>query len=64
MSQQNHNVNYLYTVDGITVWERLRVTRNFLLDRQTALKIAGLPPEEMTEREALEYAIYAPQREC
>lgn len=42
MSQQNHNVNYLVTVDGITVWERLRVIRNFLEDREIALEITEL----------------------
>lgn len=42
MSQLNRNVNYLFNVDGITPWERLRVIRNFLDERVRALKLAEL----------------------
>lgn len=54
MSQQNHNVNYLVSVDGITVWERLRVIRNFLEDREIALEIAELSmTKELDEEQAI-----------
>lgn len=46
MSQVNHNYDYLTVVDGHTVWERLRVIRNFLTDRRKALKIANLGKEK------------------
>jgi hypothetical protein len=46
MSQVNRNFNYLTVVDGHTVWERLRVIRNFLSDRRKALKIADLKIEK------------------
>lgn len=46
MSQVNHNYDYLTVVDGHTVWERLRVIRNFLTDRRKALKIARLHQEK------------------
>lgn len=42
MSQVNRNYDYLIKVDGLTVWERLRVIRNFLTDRRQALAIAEL----------------------
>lgn len=42
MSQVNHNYDYITTVDGFTVWERLRVIRNFLNERRKALKLAYL----------------------
>jgi len=42
MSQVNRNYDYLMSVDGLTVWERLRVIRNFLTDRKQALRIAEL----------------------
>lgn len=45
MSQLNRNYNYLSEVDGITVWERLRVIRNFLSDRKQALAISELSLE-------------------
>lgn len=49
MSQVNHNASYLYDVDGLTVWERLRVVRNFLTDRRQALALANL---ELEKKEA------------
>lgn len=42
MAQVNHNWTYLTVVDGHTVWERLRVIRNFLTDRRQALAVAEL----------------------
>lgn len=38
MAQVNRNLDYLITTDGLTVWEKLRNTRNFLDDRIRALK--------------------------
>ena len=46
MGQVNRNINYLTAVDGITPWERLRITRNFLGDRRMALKTAELSLEK------------------
>lgn len=46
MAQVNHNANYLYTIDGITLWERLRVIRGFLNDRKKALSLAILSKEK------------------
>ncbi|MFA7128811.1 MAG: hypothetical protein WC136_06575 [Sphaerochaeta sp.] len=64
MAQQNHNIDYINTVDGLTVWERLRVIRNFLQDREIALQIAKLGPDpELSPRELQEYEIMAPQLE-
>lgn len=45
-SQLNHNAAYLYAVEGITVWERLRVIRNFLEDRRLAYNLALLNKEK------------------
>lgn len=42
----NRNAAYLYEVDGLTVWERLRVIRGFLKDRKQALALAELAQEE------------------
>lgn len=39
MSQLNHNAAYIFDVDGLTVWEKLRNIRSFLRDRQKALAI-------------------------
>ena len=52
MSQMNRNVAYVYDVDGLTVWEKLRVIRGFLLDRQTELKLSKLKHEN-TKKEML-----------
>lgn len=49
MAQQNHNAAYLTVVDGITVWERLRVIRNFLTDRRMAVKMAEMGQEKFEE---------------
>lgn len=38
----NRNVAYVYDDDGLTVWEKLRVIRGFLLDRQTELTLRKL----------------------
>ena len=38
----NHNASYIFEIDGITVWERLRCVRNFLSQNRTALETARL----------------------
>lgn len=53
MSQMNRNVNYLTTVDGITVWERLRVIRGFLKDRELAMEIGNLGLEQLKVKQEL-----------
>jgi hypothetical protein len=52
MSQVNHNYDYVYSVDGFTPWERLRVIRNFLNDRRKALRIARLGQEKFEATKA------------
>ena len=44
MSQQNHNASYLFEIDGLTTWERLRVVRNFLEDRAWNLNNTSSTP--------------------
>jgi len=41
-SQSNHNASYIFEVDGITVWERLRVIRSFLANRRESLTVAEI----------------------
>lgn len=60
MSRVNHNVNYLYDVDGETVWEKLRTIRGMLDDRRRAYQIALLNKEENkkkfeNDKESFEY---------
>lgn len=50
MSQMNRNAAYVYDVDGLTVWEKLRVIRGFLLDRQTELKLSKLKHEDTKKK--------------
>lgn len=49
MAQVNHNVAYLTVVDGITIWERLRVIRNFLTDRKIAYNLTLMNSEKTQE---------------
>lgn len=53
MSQMNRNAAYVYDVDGLTAWEKLRVIRGFLLDRQTELTLSKLRHED-TKKKMLE----------
>lgn len=46
----NHNSAYVYIVDGNTIWERLRVIRNFLADRKKALALAEISFEQMLDQ--------------
>jgi hypothetical protein len=50
MAQMNHNSAYVYSVDGCTLWERLRVIRGFLSDRKKALALAEIGLEQMLEK--------------
>lgn len=50
MSQLNRNAAYVYDVDGVTIWERLRVLKTFLADRKKALALAELASEEIAKK--------------
>lgn len=50
MSQVNHNYSYIFEVDGHTVWERLRIIRNFLTERRKALALAELNQSNTEEK--------------
>jgi len=52
MSQVNRNFAYLTDVDGFTVWEKLRVIRNFLTERRKALAIAELNQEKFEHKKS------------
>jgi len=51
MARVNHNANYLFDVDGETVWEKLRVIRGMLADRELTLKMTDLNKEEFDKKE-------------
>ena len=70
MSQLNRNASYLYIVDGYTIWERLRVIRNFLEDRKQSLEVSKAKQKdtakkkETLDKDSFEYAeieIFEPQ---
>lgn len=68
MARVNHNVNYIYDVDGETVWEKLRVIRGFLQDREMAYEVAKLSMEDIDamDKDSKEYKkamIFKPQTE-
>ena len=42
MARMNRNAQYIYEVDGETIWEKLRVIRGMLQSRKNALAIANL----------------------
>lgn len=66
MSRVNRCASYIYDIDGETVWERLRVVRNFLVDRRNAYKIALLDQEraeELKETDPYEYKRYLIQKD-
>jgi hypothetical protein len=50
MSQSNQNAAYLLDVDGYTVWERLRMIRNFLDDRRQSLEHSELSIRETQKK--------------
>lgn len=45
-SQTNHNAAYIYTVDGVTVWERLRVIRCFIEQISQSVEMSEIDMEE------------------
>lgn len=52
MSRVNHNANYIFDVDGETIWEKLRNIRSMLDDRRRAYQLALLK-QEQTEAEII-----------
>lgn len=56
MSRMNRNANYVHVVDGETIWERLRVIRNFLIDRRQALQLAKLDLERQDSLDQTSFA--------
>ena len=61
MSRQNHNAQYIYDLEGETVWEKLRVVRNQLEQKKLALALAELAEEnsETTlDKNSYEYKQY------
>jgi len=60
MARVNHNANYIYDVDGETVWEKLRVIRGMLDERKRALALALLAKEEQEskDKDSIEYKKY------
>jgi len=61
MSRQNHNAQYIYDLEGETVWEKLRVVRNQLEQKKLALALAELSEEhsETTlDKDSYEYKKY------
>lgn len=65
MARVNHNVNYIYDIDGETIWEKLRVIRGMLNDRQRAYKHALLNKEQLESltEDSLEYKKYIIDKE-
>lgn len=49
MSQVNHFAAYIYEVDGLTPWEKLRNIRNFLEDRRHAYLVNKDALEKLDE---------------
>lgn len=69
MSRINHNANYLYDVEGETVWEKLRVIRGMLQDREIGYNLAVLELEHKESKydtdsyEYKKWMIHKPQQE-
>ena len=68
MARVNHNVNYMYDVDGETVWEKLRVIRGMLDDRRRAHAIGLLTKEQAekkfeNDKESFEYKKWLVERD-
>jgi len=49
-SRVNHESDYLFVVEGLTVWERLRCIRNFIEDRKSAIASGEIAKEEVEWR--------------
>jgi len=61
MSRVNHNAQYIYDLEGETVWEKLRVIRNQLSQRKLAYKLAELnkeKSEQTLDKDSFEYKEY------
>jgi hypothetical protein len=60
MARQNHNANYIYDVDGETVWEKLRVIRSMLDDRKRAYQhsLLSIENSESLDKNSIEYKNY------
>jgi len=64
MSRGTHNANYMYDVDGETVWEKLRVIRSFLSEKEIILAenellIKDLEKKHSTiDKDSFEYKKY------
>jgi len=62
MSRVNHNANYIFDVEGETVWEKLRTIRGMLGDRRRAYELALLKQEqaeaELDETNTYKYREY------
>ena len=69
MSRVNHNAQYIYDVEGETVWEKLRVIRQQLSQRKLAFELAKLNREkseiqlDKTSFEYREYLIFKNQND-
>lgn len=66
MSRVNHNAQYIYDLEGETVWEKLRVIRNQLTQRKIAYQLAELSKEkseQQLEKNSFEYREYLIQKE-
>jgi hypothetical protein len=49
MSRVNHNANYIFDVEGETVWEKLRCIRSMLDERKRAYELALLKQEQLED---------------
>jgi len=61
MSRVNHNAQYIYDLEGETVWEKLRVVRNQLTQRKIAYQLAELhkeKSEQQLDKDSFEYKEY------
>jgi hypothetical protein len=69
MSRQNHNAQYIYDLEGETVWEKLRVVRNQLEQKKLALALAELAEEnsettlDKNSYEYKQYLLHKPQNQ-
>jgi len=60
MSRVNHNANYIYDVDGETVWEKLRTIRGMLDDRKRAYQhsLLGVEAAKSLDKNSMKYKKY------
>lgn len=49
MAQVNRNYAYIRDIEGLTVWEKLRNIRNFLVDREQSLELAILAENDFLD---------------